>query len=128
MKLSAQYGKIEVLPGKFLNGDFTLGENIGDLSGIAVAYRAYRMSLGGKEAPVIDGFTGDQRFFIGWAQVWRRLYRPENLEVRLTSDPHSPSEARCNAILRNVDAWYTAFHIQQGDAMYLPPGERVKIW
>jgi endothelin-converting enzyme len=127
-KLAEQYSKIEVLPGKFLNGEFTLGENIGDLSGLAVAYRAYRMSLGGKPAPVIDGFTGDQRFFIGWAQVWRRLDRPESLEVRLTSDPHSPSEARANGVLRNIDAWYDAFDIKPGNPMYLPPADRVKIW
>ena len=127
-KLVEQYNQIEVLPGKFLNGEFTLGENIGDLSGLAVAYQAYRMSLNGEEAPVIDGFTGDQRFFIGWAQIWRRLYRDANLEVRLTSDPHSHSEARCNAILRNFDAWYEAFDIGPDDPMYLAPEERVKIW
>jgi putative endopeptidase len=127
-KLVEQYNQIEVLPGKFLDGEFTLGENIGDLSGLAVAYKAYRLSLNGEEAPVIDGFTGDQRFFIGWAQIWRRLYRDENLEVRLTSDPHSHSEARCNAILRNFDAWYAAFDIGPDDPMYLPPEARVKIW
>jgi putative endopeptidase len=127
-KLVAQYNQIEVLPGKFLDGEFTLGENIGDLSGLAVAYKAYRLSLNGEEPPVIDGFTGDQRFFIGWAQIWRRLYRDENLEVRLTSDPHSHSEARCNAILRNFDPWYAAFNIGQDDPMYLPPQERVRIW
>ena len=127
-KLVEQYNLIEVLLGKFLNGEFTLGENIGDLSGLAVAYKAYRMSLNGEEAPVIDGFTGDQRFFIGWAQIWRRLYRDENLEVRLTSDPHSHSEARCNAILRNFDAWYDAFNIGPDDPMYLSPQDRVKIW
>ncbi len=127
-KLVAQYTAIEVLPGKFLNGEFTLGENIGDLSGLAVAYKAYRRSLNGAEAPVIDGYTGDQRFFIGWAQVWRRLYRDENLEVRITTDPHSHSEARTNAIVRNFDAWYEAFDVQPGAALYLPPEERVKIW
>jgi len=127
-QLVAQYAAIEVLPGKFLNGEFTLGENIGDLSGLAVAYQAYRMSLNGQEAPVLDGYTGDQRFFIGWAQVWRRLYREENLEVRLTTDPHSHSEARTNAIVRNFDAWYEAFNVQPGQALYLPPGQRVKIW
>lgn len=127
-QLVAQYAAIEVLPGKFLNGEFTLGENIGDLSGLAVAYKAYRMSLNGQEAPVIDGYTGDQRFFIGWAQVWRRLYRDENLEVRLTTDPHSHSEARTNAIVRNFDAWYEAFDVQPGAALYLPPEQRVKIW
>jgi predicted metalloendopeptidase len=127
-RLVTQYSAIEVLPGKFLNGEFTLGENIGDLSGLAVAYKAYRMSLGGEEAPVIDGFSGDQRFFIGWAQSWKRLYREENLEVRLTSDPHSHSEARTNAVLRNFDAWHDAFDVQPGAALYLPPEERVRIW
>ncbi len=123
-----QYNQFEVLPGKFLNGQFTLGENIGDLSGLAVAYKAYRMSLNGEEAPVIDGLTGDQRFFMGWAQVWRRLYRDENLEMRITSDPHSHSLARCNGVLRNFDAWYDAFNIQPGDDLYLPPEKRVQIW
>jgi putative endopeptidase len=127
-KLGAQYDKIEVLPGKFINGQFTMGENIGDLSGLAVAYKAYKYSLNGEEAAVIDGFTGDQRFFIGWAQVWARIYRDENLEVRLTSDPHSPSEARTNAIVRNFDAWYEAFNIGSDAEMYLPPEQRVKIW
>ena len=126
--LVAQYNRFEVLPGKFLNGEFTLGENIGDLSGLAVAYRAYRLSLQGKEDEIIDGFTGDQRFFIGWAQVWRRLYRDENLEVRLTTDPHSHSEARANGVLRNFDPWYEAFDVQPGSALYLPPEQRVKIW
>lgn len=126
--LVAQYNQFEVLPGKFLNGEFTLGENIGDLSGLAVAYKAYRMSLDGEEAPVIDGLTGDQRFFMGWAQVWRRLYREENLEMRVTSDPHSHSEARVNGIVRNFDTWYDAFSVQPDDALYLPPEERVKIW
>jgi len=127
-RLVAQYNGFEVLPGKFLNGEFTLGENIGDLSGLAVAYKAYRLSLDGQEAPVIDGFTGDQRFFIGWAQVWRRLYRDENLEVRITTDPHSHSEARANGVLRNFDPWYAAFDVQPGQALYLPPEERVRIW
>jgi len=127
-RLVAQYNQFEVLPDKFLNGDFTLGENIGDLSGLAVAYKAYRMSLNGEEAPVIDGLTGDQRFLMGWAQVWRRLYRDENLEMRITSDPHSHSEARVNGVVRNFDTWYEAFNIQPDDALYLPPEERVKIW
>jgi putative endopeptidase len=126
--LVGQYNKFEVLPGKFLDGEFTLGENIGDLSGLAVAYKAYRMSLNGEEAPVIDGLTGDQRFFMGWAQVWRRLYRDENLEMRITADPHSHSEARTNGVVRNFDAWYDAFDIEPSAAMYLPPEQRVKIW
>lgn len=127
-RLADQYSKFESLPGKFLNGEFTLGENIGDLSGIAVAYRAYKLSLNGKEDAVIDGYTGDQRFFIGYAQVWRTLYRPEYLEVLRTSDPHSPGEARCNLVLRNFEPFYQAFNIQPGSKMYLPSEERVKIW
>ncbi len=126
--LVAQYEQFEVLPGKFLNGAFTLGENIGDLSGLAVAYKAYQLSLNGEEPLVIDGFTGDQRFYMGWAQVWRRLYRDENLEVRITSDPHSHSEARTNGIVRNMDHWYEVFDVQEGDALYLSPEQRVKIW
>ncbi|MEX2365562.1 MAG: M13-type metalloendopeptidase, partial [Pseudohongiellaceae bacterium] len=126
--LVAQYEEFEVLPGQFLNGEFTLGENIGDLSGLAVAYRAWQMSLDGQPAPVIDGFTGEQRFFIGWAQVWRRLYRDENLEMRLTNDPHSHSEARSNGVVRNFDAWYEAFNVQPDAALYLPPEQRVTIW
>ena len=126
--LVAQYDQFEVLPGKFLNGAFTLGENIGDLSGLAVAYKAYQLSLNGEEAPIIDGFTGNQRFFMGWGQVWRRLYRDENLEVRITSDPHSHSEARANGVLRNIDIWYDAFDVKENEALYLPPSQRVKIW
>ena len=126
--LVQQYNQYEVLPGKYLNGEFTLGENIGDLSGLAVAYKAWKLSLNGQEAPVIDGLTGDQRFFMGWAQIWRRLYRDENLEMRITSDPHSHSWARCNGVLRNFDPWYAAFDVKPGDALYLPPEERVKIW
>jgi len=126
--LVAQYDQFEVLPGKYLNGAFTLGENIGDLSGLAVAYKAYQLSLNGEESPIIDGFTGDQRFFMGWGQVWRRLYRDENLEVRITSDPHSHSKARANGVLRNIDIWYETFDVQVGDALYLPPSQRVKIW
>jgi putative endopeptidase len=128
MRLVEQYNQFEPLPGKFLNGEFTLGENIGDLSGIAVAYKAYRMSLNGTEPPVIDGFTGDQRFFIGYAQSWRWLYRDENLELRLSSDPHAYGEARTNGIVRNIDAWYEAFDVTPEAAMYIPPAERVKIW
>ncbi|MDT8398677.1 MAG: M13-type metalloendopeptidase [Pseudomonadales bacterium] len=127
-QLVAQYDQFEVLPGKFLNGAFTLGENIGDLSGLAVAYKAYRLSLAGREAPLIDGLTGDQRFFMGWAQIWRRQYRDEDLAMRLTNDPHAHSEARSNGVLRNFDAWYEAFDVQPADAMYLPPADRVKIW
>ncbi|MGZ8297537.1 MAG: M13-type metalloendopeptidase, partial [Allosphingosinicella sp.] len=126
-QLVAQFDKYEIFPGKFLNGRFTLGDNVGDLAGLQVAYDAYRASLGGKEAPVIDGLTGDQRFFLGWAQVWRRNYREENLRQRLIAGPHAPSEQRV-AILRNLDAWYKAFNVTPGQALYLPPEPRVRIW
>ncbi len=127
-KLAAQYDKFEALPGKFVNGKFTSGENIGDLGGMTIAHRAYRISLQGKEAPVIDGMSGDQRFFMGWAQVWARKYRDQNLEQRLTTDPHSPSEFRCNGVIRNMPEFYAAFDVKEGDKLYLPPEERVKIW
>lgn len=127
-KLIAQYDEYEALPGKNVNGAFTVGENIGDLGGLGIAHKAYRMSLGGKEAPVIDGLTGDQRLFMGWAQVWRRNYKDENLLNRLKADPHSPSEFRCNGVVRNIDAWYEAFDVKESDALYLPPDQRLKIW
>lgn len=125
--LIAQYDKYEVFPGANVKGDFTLGENIGDLAGLTIAYDAYKASLGGKEAPVIDGTTGDQRFYLGWAQVWRRNYREANLRQRLITDPHSPSEQRV-AVVRNLDQWYPAFNVQPGQALYLAPPERVRIW
>lgn len=126
--LVAQYDDFEPVPGNFVNGKLTLGENIGDLGGLSVAYEAYRLSLDGKEAPVIDGLTGDQRFFLGWAQIWRRLYREPELLKRLVTDPHSPSEYRVNGIVRNMDAWYEAFGIKADDLLYLKPEERVRIW
>lgn len=127
-KLSAQYSQYEPLPGKFVNGDFTLGENIGDLGGLAVAVRSYRLSLNGEEAPVIAGFTGEQRLFIGWSQVWRRNYRDEELARRLLTDSHSPSHYRAMGTPRNISAFYDAFEVEKGDGMYLPKDERVKIW
>ena len=111
-----------------VNGRLTLGENIGDLGGLSLAYRAYKMSLDGKEAPVIDGLTGDQRFFMSWAQVWRAKYRDEATRQQLLSDPHSPPVYRVNGVVRNLDEWYEAFDIQPGDALYLPPEERIRIW
>ncbi|HKX89593.1 MAG TPA: M13-type metalloendopeptidase [Sphingopyxis sp.] len=125
--LVAQYDAYEVLPGEKLDGTFTLGENIGDLAGLTIAYDAYRKSLGGKEAPVIDGLTGDQRFFLGWAQVWRRNYREQNLSQRITTDPHSPSIQRA-WVSRNLDPWYKAYQIKQGQKLYLAPKDRVRIW
>lgn len=111
-----------------VNGRFTLGENIGDVGGLSLAYRAYRMSLGGKEAPVIDGLTGDQRFFLAWAQVWRSQQREATGRQRLLTDPHSPENFRTNGAVRNQDAWYKAFNVTPDDAMYLPPEQRVRIW
>ncbi|NVJ99202.1 MAG: M13 family metallopeptidase [Alphaproteobacteria bacterium] len=126
--LGEQYDTYEAVPGSFVDGKFTMGENIGDLGGVGVAYVAYKMSLNGEEAPVVDGLTGDQRFFLGYAQAWRRKMREETLLERLKSDPHSPAEFRVNGIVRNVDAWYDAFGVKEGDALYLAPEERVKIW
>lgn len=123
-----QYGAFEPVEGNFVNGKLTLGENIGDLGGLSVAYHAYRLSLGDKEADVIDGMTGDQRFFLGWSQIWRRLYREPELLKRLITDPHSPSEYRVNGIVRNMDAWYEAFGVKPDDPLYLKPEERVRIW
>lgn len=111
-----------------VNGRFTLGENMGDLGGLSLAYRAYHMSLGGTEAPVIDGLSGDQRFFLAWAQVWRSSDREDTLRQRLVTDPHSPERYRVNGVVRNMDAWYRAFDIKPDDALYLPPDQRVHIW
>ena len=126
--LASQYDKFEPVSGNFIDGNFTLGENIGDVGGLSLAYRAYKMSLNGNEAPIIEGLTGDQRFFLSWAQVWQRKYREDALIQMLTSDPHSPSEFRVNGVVRNFDEWYEAFDVQVGDELYLPPEERVRIW
>ncbi|MXO65824.1 M13 family metallopeptidase [Altericroceibacterium endophyticum] len=129
-KLVAQYNQFcPYDDGKTcVNGAFTLGENIGDLGGLSLAYRAYKMSLDGKEAPVIDGLTGDQRFFLAWAQVWRSTQRDAAGRQRLMTDPHSPEEFRTNGIVRNMDAWYDAFDVTPEDDLYLPPEQRVTIW
>ncbi|MBO2635510.1 M13 family peptidase [Shewanella algae] len=127
-QLSAQYSQFEALPGKFVNGDLTLGENIGDLGGLTVALRSYHLSLNGKEASVMDGLTGDQRFFVGWSQVWRRNYRDEELGRRLLTDPHSPSHYRAMGTPRNVEGFYKAFDLKPTDKMYLSEEDRVKIW
>ncbi|WP_265529702.1 M13 family metallopeptidase [Sphingomicrobium marinum] len=126
-RLVDQYNQYEIFDGEYVDGEYTLGENIGDLAGLAIAYDAYKASLNGEEAPVIDGTTGDQRFFLGWAQVWRRNYRDEELKRRLKTDSHSPSIQRV-WVIRNIDAWYDAFDVSEDDAMYLPPEERVKVW
>jgi putative endopeptidase len=126
--LGAQYNALSPLPGMQVNGDLTMGENIADLAGVAMAYRAYHLSLGGKAAPVIDGLTGDQRFFMGWAQVWARKYRDDELRKRLLTDPHSPSEYRTNAIVTNLPQFHAAFGVQPTDRMYTAPEQRVRIW
>ncbi len=127
-KLVAQFSGYSPIDGLKLNGELTLGENIGDLSGLAVAYKAYQLSLQGRLAPVIDGFSGDQRFFMGWSQVWRRKYRDEDLRSRLMTDPHSPSEYRCNGIVTHMSEFHRAFDVKRGDQLYRPPEERVEIW
>jgi putative endopeptidase len=111
-----------------INGQQTLGENIADLAGLIIAYDAYKLALGGKEAPVIGGLTGDQRFFLAYAQSWRTKYREERLRDLLVSNVHSPAEARVNGPVRNVDAWYAAFNVKPGDKMYLKPEDRVRPW
>ena len=126
--LITQYNGYSPLPGYHVNGALTLGENIGDNSGLAVAYKAYRTSLAGKTSPVIDGFTGEQRVFLGWAQVWRGKARDDSTIVLLKTDPHSPFEVRGNATLKNQPGFYQAFSVKAGDKMYLPPEQRVTIW
>ena len=126
--LVAQYAAFEPVPGFHVNGELTLGENIADNSGIAIAYKAYKLSLGGKDAPVIDGLTGDQRFFAGWAQVWRGKARENEEIVRLKSDPHSPSAIRGTVPEMNQAAFYQAWDIKEGDKMYLAPDKRVTLW
>jgi putative endopeptidase len=129
-KLGAQYEayKFENLPGMHINGRASMGENIGDLGGVLIGLDGYHASLGGKPAPVIDGFTGDQRVFLGWGQVWRTKQRTEALRQQLVGDPHSPGQIRAVAPLRNVDAWYQAWNIQPGDKLYIAPEDRVRIW
>jgi putative endopeptidase len=127
-KLADQYSKFEALPDLFVNGRLTLGENIGDLGGLNVSLEAYKISLGGKQPPVIDGFTGVQRFFLGFSQIWRELIRKEALRSQVVSDPHSPGEFRANGTVRNMDEWYEAFAVQPAAKLYLEPDQRVRIW
>jgi len=127
-RLADQYSLYEVLPGLNINGRLTLGENIGDLGGLSLAYVAYHHSLNGRKPPVIDGLSGDQRYFLSWAQSWRELDREQQLRTQVMSNPHSPSKFRVNGVVRNIDAWYAAFNVMPGDKLYLPPEERVRIW
>jgi putative endopeptidase len=125
-----QYSEFEPaqLPGQKVNGALTIGENIGDLGGLAIALKAYRRSLQGRESAVIDGLTGDQRFFIGWGQAWRSKARDAEVARRLATDPHSPAEFRCNGVLRNMPEFYEAFGVKDGDKLWLPAERRVRIW
>jgi predicted metalloendopeptidase len=127
--LVAQYDGFEPegLPGHHVNGALTVGENIGDLGGIQIAHTAYLLSLQGAEPPVIDGLTGSQRVFLGWAQVWRMVLRDAEVIRRLAIDPHSPPEVRAN-VVRNLDEFHEAFDVDEDDGMYLPPDARVRIW
>jgi putative endopeptidase len=129
-KLVAQYEVLEPLetPGQHVNGKLTLGENIGDLGGLSIAYVAYQLSLHGAEPEVIDGLTGSQRFFLSWANAWSTKTRPEEAARRLAIDPHSPPEFRCNAVVKNIDEFHQTFEITEGDGMWLAPEERVRIW
>ena len=126
--LVEQYNQFEPLPGLHVNGKLTLGENIGDLTGLTMAYTAYKKSLHGKEAPIIDGLTGDQRFFLSFGQIWRSKMRDEALRNQVQTNPHSPGPYRANGPVRNFDAWYKAFNVKPGDKLYLPPEKRVRIW
>jgi predicted metalloendopeptidase len=129
-KLIEQYSAFEPaqLPGEKVNGALTIGENIGDLGGVTIALKAYLRSLDGKPAPEIDGLTGQERFFIGYAQIWRVKFRDAALRQRLATDPHSPGEFRCNGVLRNLTPFIEAFDVKEGDKMFLPPDQRVSIW
>ena len=126
--LVQQYNAFSPVAGMNVNGELTLGENIGDLSGLAVAHTAYQIALDGKAAPVLDGYTGEQRFYLGWGQIWARNYREDELRKRLKTDNHSPSEFRVNGILRNMPAFAKAFDVKAGDKLYLAPDQTVRIW
>jgi putative endopeptidase len=126
--LGDQYSKFEPLPGAKVNGELTMGENIADLGGVVMALEAYRASLKGKPAPVIDGLTGEQRVLLGWAQAWRGKLRDDAVRRQVVSDPHSPRQYRVNGVMRNVDAWYDAFKVKPEDKLFVEPKDRVRIW
>jgi len=127
-KLVAQYGAYEPIPGSHVNGKLTLGENIADLSGLQIAYKAYKLALNGKPAPVIDGLTGDQRFYLGWSQAWREKLREERALQLVTIDPHSPPQFRANGAAVNSDGFQDAFGTKPGDGMYKAPEDRIRLW
>ena len=127
-KYGAQYDAYEPVPGYHVQGGLTMGENIADLGGNLLGLDAYHLYLNGKDAPVLDGFTGDQRVFMGFAQVWRSKYRDAAIEQQVATDPHSPPQFRVIGPVRNIDAWYAAFNVQPGDKYYIAPEDRVRIW
>ena len=127
-RLGLQYDSYEPLPGVHINGKLTMGENIADLGGLTLALDAYRASLHGQPAPVLEGLTGDQRVFLGWAQAWRGKTRDEAIRRVVVSDPHSPRVFRVDGVVRNIDAWYDAFDVKPGEKLYLSPADRVHIW
>jgi putative endopeptidase len=127
-RLIAQYAEYEPLPGKKVNGEFTLGENIADLSGLAIAYKAFQISKNGKEPEKVAGYTSNQLFFVGWSRVWQRKYRDDEMIRRLVIDPHSPSQYRANGPVTNIDAFYDAFGVKEGDLLFKPVSERIRIW
>ena len=126
--LIEQFNAFSPIPGMKVNGELTLGENIGDLGGLSIAYKAYKLALGGKTAPVLDGLTGDQRFFMGWAQAWRAKAREEYLRRQVLADPHAWAEFRANGPLGNIPGFYEAFGVKPGDKLFVAPDKRVKIW
>jgi predicted metalloendopeptidase len=126
--LVKQYDSFSPVPGYNVNGALTLGENIADNSGLAIAYKAYHLSLGGKPAPVIDGLTGDQRFYMGFGQVWRSKVRDAQQIALIKTDPHSPGQFRANGTVKNQPGFYEAFGVKPGDQMYLAPAQRVLMW
>src|SRR5262249_53183333 len=126
--LGAQFDTYEPLPGLHVNGKLTMGENIGDLSGIAIALKAYHISLGDKPAPALDGYTGDQRFCLSYGQIWRSKYRDASVRRQVLADPHAPGAFRVIGASRNQDSWYAAFDVKPGDKYYLPPDQRVRLW
>jgi len=127
-RLGGQYSAFEPVKGAHVNGDLTMGENIADLGGLLLGLDAYHLYLKGQPAPVLDGVTGDQRVFLGWAQVWRGKARDDKLRQQLVSDPHSPPHERVDGVVHNIDAWYEAFGVKPGDALYVAPDQRVRIW
>jgi len=126
--LGAQYSKYEPIPGVHVNGELTMGENIADLGGLTLALDAYRASLKGQTAPVLDGFTGEQRVLLGWAQAWRGKVTDDYVKKQVVSDPHSPRQFRVIGSSRNIDAWYDSFKVESNDKMFVPPDQRARIW